>query len=273
MSDSSNQGSIRAALVHPVPASLVPVMHAFLGRNLLAIGDRDGPQLDGSNPGKTFERSVSVDMVVELAGKLRCAGVVAWWSNFSREHHDWLQSVHRSGLPIVVIGAGHGDGWQQLGRDRPEDWYTVGIAGDGAAWEAQDEQVFSDEVDQEGRPGPTCGAFRCDEWVWRLLPSQSGRQDVPAYLEQGPTTLQSALPGAGPEIHAAFAAAHAALAEAGVGPVYDAKHQHSSCPECGEQWVARRGGKIRILQEGSHCRCGEAVPQWLLRGGAEAAVY
>ena len=141
--------TVQAAMVHPVPASLVPVMHAHVGRTLLAVGDRDGPQLDGSNPGKTFEREVSVDMVLGLLEKLGCAAVVAWWSTLTEQHYRWLRALQKRDVAIVLIGAGHGAAGSALRKiivtspsKTPTKWYVVAIHGTGhgagSAWQHVD---------------------------------------------------------------------------------------------------------------------------------------
>ena len=86
-----------------------------------------------------------------------------------------------------------------------------------------------------------------------------------ALMAPGPVTVQSALPGAGPEVDAALSQARSLLAQANISPVYDTKHQHTVCPHCGETWLARRGGKVRRLMPGAACVCGAPLPDWLSR--------
>ena len=51
----------------------------------------------------------------------------------------------------------------------------------------------------------------------------------------------------------ALASARDVLVHKGCAYVYDTKQQHTVCPQCGETWVARRGGKVRRLMAGEAC--------------------
>ena len=233
---------ISAALVHPVPSAVVPILHTNLGKPYLAIGDRDGPRTDGQSPGKTFERSVSIAMVQELLVKMRCVGVLAWWSELTLERRAWLQQLANHGVAIAVLASGHGEGFAQ---PLPDDWYVIGLVG-------------PDSADLAGHS--------VAEWVWRLeaMPESlpASLLSLPAQRPNTALTIQSAVPGAGAEADEWVLAARSFAHDAGLAYVYDAKHQHTVCPNCGESWVARRGPKVRRLV-GEQCVCGQQLPNWL----------